>query len=372
MTGTRRTTIRALRVMVTAARRALAGLLLLALLVLGASCAPQTTTSSKPAATDEIKTPHWLDSFPTHGETFAVAPRLVKLNFNFDLGKQSSIAVEKDGKKVTAGPTVIAKDNLSMETSVTSAGDGTYLVTYKAYWPDGSSHDGQYSFKVDSRTMSDYTDETGKVKVIVLMENLEFVPGKIIVSPGATVTWINREPATHFVNSDAHASHNVLPKLNSRGLAQGASYSYVFETPGEWGYHCSAHFPKMRGRVIVADGPPVEAPKPKPATGPSPTSIKHLRTPHFVKSEPTHGVTLAKMPSRIVIDFNFTLDHESSIKLFKGNQKVATGPTSYAPNSLAMRALVIGDRGPGTYTVKYRAYWPDKSYHEGQFAFGVK
>jgi plastocyanin len=360
--------------MAIATSRVLALLLLPALLLLGASCTEQAPPDSKPAATDEIKTPHWLDSFPMHGETFAVTPRLVKLNFNFDLGRQSSITIEKDGKNVTGGPAVIAKDNLSMEASVTDAGDGTYLVTYKAYWPDGSSHDGQYSFKVDDKTMSGYTDETGKAKVTVLMENLEFVPSKVIVSPGATVTWVNREAATHFINSDAHASHNVLPKFNSRGLAQGASYSYVFDTPGEWGYHCSAHFPKMRGRVIVTEGPPAKAAKPEPKSplGPSPTSIKHLRTPHFVKSEPAHGVTLAKMPSRIVIYFNFTLDHESSIRLVKRDQKVQTGPTSYAPNSLAMRALVIGDRGPGTYTVKYRAFWPDKSYHDGQFAFGVK
>jgi len=359
--------------MMIAMRRVLACLLLLVLLISGMSCTRQQTPSgSKPAATDEIKTPHWLDSFPMHGETFAVAPRIVKLNFDFDLGKQSRITIEKDGKNVTDGPTRIAKDNLSMEASVTGAGDGAYLVKYKAYWPDGSSHDGQFSYRVDKKTTSGYTDETGKAKVTVLMENLEFVPSKIIVSPGTTVTWISRESAIHFINSDAHASHNVLPEFNSRGLAEGATYSYVFDLPGEWGYHCSAHFPKMRGRVIVTEGPPVAEPKPKPATGPPPSSIKHLRTPHFVKSEPAHGVTLAKKPSRVVIYFNFTLDHESSIRVFKGKQKVETGPTSFAPNSLAMRALLIGDRGPGTYTVKYRAYWPDKSYHEGQFAFAVK
>ena len=71
------------------------------------------------------------------------------------------------------------------------------------------------------------------------------------MSKGTKVVWTNGDGVAHFVNTDPHPSHNVLADLNSLDLAQGQSYSFTFTEVGEWGYHCSAHYLSMVGRVIV-------------------------------------------------------------------------------------------------------------------------
>ena len=72
----------------------------------------------------------------------------------------------------------------------------------------------------------------------------------IVVDRGTTVTWINQDGVEHFVNSDPHPSHNAVLDLNSKPLNEGDSYSFTFESAGEYGYHCSAHT-NMTGKIVV-------------------------------------------------------------------------------------------------------------------------
>lgn len=325
-----------------------------------------STPANKASSKGQIKTPHFLDSFPKHNETFSQTPKVVKINFDFDLGGKSNIKVTRAGKTVVSGKTEIAKDDLSMQAPLKESGDGTYTVTYRAYWPDGSYHDGRFSFNVSSKTISGYTDLTGRPEVTVELKGLRFVPAKIIISKGAKVTWINKESVKHYINSDPHASHNVITDFNSRGLDLNDTYSYTFTLNGEWAYHCSAHYKDaMLGRVVVKE------PAVKAAVESDPSTIENLRTPHFVQSTPAHGEALMSVPSEIVIEFNFDLDHDSSIRVMKGSADVTGGPTVFSDDNLTMRAPVSNAQGKGTYIVTYTAYWPDKTYHEGKFAFSV-
>lgn len=202
---------------------------------------------------DQLFAAHFVDSYPKHGDLFAQVPDRAQIDFNFTLHEVSSITVTKDGAPVEAGKLTLGARNLSMWVTLPStAGDGEYLVKYKACWPDRSCHDGQFAFTVDSKTKSSYQDMTGKKEVQIEMQNIKFQPAAIIISKGTKVTWTNRDSVTHFVNTDPHPSHNVLLELNSLDLNQGQSYSFTFSSPGEWGYHCSAHFPQgMVARVIV-------------------------------------------------------------------------------------------------------------------------
>jgi plastocyanin len=317
-------------------------------------------------ATDQIRTPHFLDSFPLHNETLSQTPNIVKINFDFDLGKQSKISVSKNGSPVTSGATRIGANALYMEVPLKQSGDGNYRVTYRAFWPDGSYHDGRFQFTVSASALSGYVDMTGRPEVTISMKALRFDPARLIVSRGAKVTWVNNDSVLHFVNSDPHASHNVIDDFNSRSLQTGASYSFTFNETGEWGYHCSAHFgAKMTGRVIVKD-PPVTSPAETP-----PSAIENLRTPHFVESMPAHLQILPAVPGEVVLTFNFDLDHSSSIKITQGGMSVA-GPTVFSDDNLTMRAAITGTQTKGTYVVNYTAYWPDKTFHDGQFAFSVE
>jgi plastocyanin/methionine-rich copper-binding protein CopC len=202
---------------------------------------------------NQLFVPHFVNSSPQHGEVFRQAPETIVINFNFNLHDKSSISVTRDGAMVAVGKTTIDQNRLAMRATLgKSAGDGLYVVSYKGCWPDGSCHDGQFAFRVDSKMAAAYQNMTGKPEVTIPLENLRFSAANLIISKGTEVTWTNRDAVEHFVNSDPHPSHNVLPSLNSTAISQGRSYSFTFNDLGEWGYHCSAHVPQgMVGHIIV-------------------------------------------------------------------------------------------------------------------------
>ena len=196
---------------------------------------------------------HYVDSYPKHGDVFAQVPDRALIDFNFTLSEISTITVTRDNVAVQTSPVSLGERKLSMWVTLpATAGDGLYLAKYKACWPDKSCHDGQFAFTVDGKTKSSYMDMTGQKEVRLTMQNVKFNAANIIVSKGTKVTWTNQDNLTHFVNTNPHPSHNVLPKLNSLELKLGDTFSYTFDQAGEWGYHCSAHEPQgMYGRVIV-------------------------------------------------------------------------------------------------------------------------
>lgn len=226
------------------------------------SAAPPTPVGETPGPAaapamqipDQTRSPHFVDSYPSHGQTLRQPPEEIVVNFDFNLHEDSYISVARDGVPVAVGKANIDSTQLTMRTALGGqTGDGLYVVTYRACWPDRSCHDGQFAFTVDSETAS-YRDMTGKEAVSVEMVGLAFAPANIVVSKGTMVTWTNKEGAVHFVNSDPHPSHNAMAELNSGALGEGESHSYTFTRAGEWGYHCSAHYPQgMSGRVIVLD-----------------------------------------------------------------------------------------------------------------------
>jgi plastocyanin len=77
-----------------------------------------------------------------------------------------------------------------------------------------------------------------------------YAPDKITVVIGVnnTVTWTNNDPIHHTVTS---APGNG--SLNSGDMAQGATYTYTFTTPGTYDYVCVYHA-WMTGTVVVKSG----------------------------------------------------------------------------------------------------------------------
>ncbi len=195
--------------------------------------------------------PHFVNSFPGHGQTYMQAPELIVINFNFNLHDNSDITVTRDGHPVNTATRIIDSNRLTLRTTLGSdSGDGVYTVQYRACWPDASCHEGQLGFIVDSKSAA-YVDMTGEREVMIDLMDVRFAPAKVIVSRGTVVTWRNADQVVHFVNSDPHPSHNVLPGLNSVGMENGNTFSYTFDEPGEWSYHCSAHGAAMSGHIVV-------------------------------------------------------------------------------------------------------------------------
>ncbi len=101
------------------------------------------------------------------------------------------------------------------------------------------------------------------------------------------------------------------------------------------------------------------------------SSVTEKKTPHYESSAPSSGMVLASPPPNVTIDFNFDLAGDSSISITKDGKDYGSDETSIDENKLAMRRAMKQDVPDGTYTVNYKACWPDNSCHDGQFNFQV-
>lgn len=82
---------------------------------------------------------------------------------------------------------------------------------------------------------------------IVVIRDFAFQQDSIEVEPGETVTWVNCEdtPVSHSSTSDDDV-------WNSGLLQPGAAFSFTFDEPGRYPYHCIPH-PAMTGVVQVTE-----------------------------------------------------------------------------------------------------------------------
>jgi plastocyanin len=71
-----------------------------------------------------------------------------------------------------------------------------------------------------------------------------FVPKFISIPIQSIVTWTNHDSIYHTVTSDEEGLFDSGP------LSPGDTIDNAFDTPGEFGYHCSIH-PWMTGRIMV-------------------------------------------------------------------------------------------------------------------------
>jgi plastocyanin len=75
--------------------------------------------------------------------------------------------------------------------------------------------------------------------------NSAFTPPDLSVPAGTTVTWMNSDRDSHTTTSDA-------PGWNSGTISANRQFSFTFQTPGAYPYHCSFH-PGMVGRIVVTE-----------------------------------------------------------------------------------------------------------------------
>lgn len=71
----------------------------------------------------------------------------------------------------------------------------------------------------------------------VEIKNFSFGPQAITVKAGTKVTWTNQDSVKHNAAKDEGQSDGPDGPL----LAKGESYSYTFEKPGTYTYHCDPH-----------------------------------------------------------------------------------------------------------------------------------
>ena len=101
---------------------------------------------------DQMSGMHFVGSLPKHGVALAKRPDQVQISFNAALSDMSTVTVTKDGVMLKTGMLLLDAKMLSMSVTLPSdAGNGVYLVKYKACWADKTCDDGQFGFQVDAK-----------------------------------------------------------------------------------------------------------------------------------------------------------------------------------------------------------------------------
>ena len=86
------------------------------------------------------------------------------------------------------------------------------------------------------------SDQSGEV-VEVAIAGFEFGPAELTVPVGATVVWTNEDNVVHSVVSNDGS-------ISSPPLDEGDTFTFTFDTPGEYGYICGFH-PAMTATITV-------------------------------------------------------------------------------------------------------------------------
>lgn len=79
--------------------------------------------------------------------------------------------------------------------------------------------------------------------ITVAIDNFTFTPSEIMIAPGTTVTWVNRDDIPHTVVGTDKS-------FRSKPLDTEDKFSFTFMKAGEFAYFCGLH-PHMTGKVIV-------------------------------------------------------------------------------------------------------------------------
>ena len=78
----------------------------------------------------------------------------------------------------------------------------------------------------------------------VSIKDFSFSPAQITVPQGTTVTWTNEGPSPHTTTADDGT-------WDSGTMEQGEDFSFTFDDPGTYTYHCSIH-PQMTATIKVS------------------------------------------------------------------------------------------------------------------------
>lgn len=82
----------------------------------------------------------------------------------------------------------------------------------------------------------------------VTINSTQYEPKTLTVAQGTTVTWTNKEAKPHTITADDNS-------FASKVMKESETFSYKFEKPGTYAYHCAFHGGNagkgMAGTVIV-------------------------------------------------------------------------------------------------------------------------
>lgn len=100
---------------------------------------------------------------------------------------------------------------------------------------------------VSSPPSTDTPEAPMQSRVEVAMQGFQFQPAEVTIEAGGMVVWTNQDNVPHTVISGARDNPTGL---FDETVDPGGEFSFTFEEPGTYEYHCSLH-PGMDGTVVV-------------------------------------------------------------------------------------------------------------------------
>jgi plastocyanin len=116
------------------------------------------------------------------------------------------------------------------------------LVAAQSGYPSGGGSSGGGIQVGGGQSQSGNDQQMGMTDVSIV--DFAFQPMAIFVHRGQTVRWTNTGNAQHTVDSDMEVFESDI-------LDPGDTFSYTFDQPGIFPYHCDIH-EQMHGMVIVS------------------------------------------------------------------------------------------------------------------------
>ncbi|MDP9211841.1 MAG: cupredoxin domain-containing protein [bacterium] len=96
----------------------------------------------------------------------------------------------------------------------------------------------------------DTAASTAPQSVTVTLRDGTFTPREVTIEAGQSVVFVNESDAPAVIASDPHPTHTDMAAFESGTLESGASYLFVFNERGNWGFHDHLN-PSHTGTVIV-------------------------------------------------------------------------------------------------------------------------
>jgi plastocyanin len=117
-------------------------------------------------------------------------------------------------------------------------------ANYKACFQCHKPHEAQ-DYVISLASVKGGTGAAATGAADINITGFVFGPGKLTVSPGKSVTWVNTDDSPHQIT--------IKTATETRGpvMTKGQSYSQSFSAPGTYDYVCGLHPATMKGQVEV-------------------------------------------------------------------------------------------------------------------------
>gem|GEM_PF-624271 len=228
----------------------------------------------------------------------------------------------------------------------------------------------------DSRQLEEVTQTAekevqaaGPRTLAVTMHSNLYHPAELTIPAGTTVRWDNGEAIPHTVNAkDSKFDSGLI-------MNKGASWSFLFNTPGIYNYYCILH-PAMLGKVTVQE---VRVTPPSPSDKETPASAAPVvLTPEHDFLQLSENVSAADLPisPSLTNPVYLTLD---SVSFSQPSLTINPGKTVFWLNTSHLPHAISDSSGlfaseifmPGTffaYTfVQPGTYYYGCYHHEGMY-----